>query len=406
MPSMPSGAASWYWDKVINMQPVYIVSSAATPVAENYHSSLRDLAAAAFHAALKGLPAAFDPQRIGMLYVASAMNSILERQTELGALLATTFGMVGIPALTVEASGASGGVALHQAHLAIASGAADLVAVVGVEKVTDRLDADIEAARATSIDSEFEAELGLTLTSQWALLMRRYMHEYGYAADAFAPFPINAHANAASNPGALYRFGINADKYRKATQIASPLNMLDTSTAADGAAVVLLASEPVARELGAAQIRLAGGAIATDALPLAARRDLLWLAAAERSSRAAMQQAQVGPADVQVLDVTDPHGIVAAMVLEACGFVERGTAPRHAADGGITPQGSTPLATAGGYKARGDVGGASGVYQIVELVRQLQGTAGAAQVANARVALAQCLGGVGSTAATHILIRD
>lgn len=84
MPSMPSGAASWYWDKVMNMQPVYIVRSAATPVAENYHSSLRDLAAAAFHAALTGLPAAFDPQRIDMLYVASAMNSVLQRQTELG----------------------------------------------------------------------------------------------------------------------------------------------------------------------------------------------------------------------------------------------------------------------------------------------------------------------------------
>lgn len=388
------------------MRPVYILGSAATPVAENYRSSLRDLAAAAFADALASTPLPIEPQRIEMLYVASAMSQMLERQSELGALLATTYGVVGVPALTIEASGASGGAALHQARLAIASGAADLVAVVGIEKVTDRLDSDIEAARATSLDSEFEAEFGITLTSQWALLMRRYMHEYGYPAEAFAPFPVNAHANGASNAGALYRFNINPDKYRKAAQIASPLNMLDTATAADGAAVVLLASEAVVREAGVPRIRLAGSKIATDAVPLAARRDLLWLAAAERSAQQAMQQAAIQPAEVQVLELSDPHGIAAAMALEAMGFVERGSAPRHAADGGITPQGSTPLATAGGYKARGDVGGANGVYQVVELVRQLRGEAGAAQVAGARIALAQCLGGIGATAATHILIHD
>lgn len=387
------------------MQPVYILGSAATPVAENYRSSLRDLAAAAFASALASTPA-LDPQRIAMLYIASAMSQMLERQSELGALLATTFGMVGVPALTIEASGASGGAALHQARLAIASGAAEVVAVVGIEKVTDRLDSDIEAARATSLDSEFEAEFGITLASQWALLMRRYMHEYGYPAEAFAPFPVNAHANGMSNAGALYRFTINPEKYRTASQIASPLNMLDTATAADGAAVVLLASEAVVREAGVPRIRLAGSSIATDALPLAARRDLLWLAAAERSAQQAIQQAAIQPAEVQVLELTDPHGIAAALALEAMGLVERGTAPRHAADGGITPQGSTPLATAGGYKARGDVGGASGVYQVVELVRQLRGEAGATQVAGARIALAQCLGGVGTTAATHILINE
>jgi acetyl-CoA C-acetyltransferase len=232
------------------------------------------------------------------------------------------------------------------------------------------------------------------------------MHEHSYEADAFAPFPVNAHTNAASNPGALYRFGINADKYRKAGQLASPLNMLDCATGGDGAAVVLVASEKLVNELQGPRIRLAGSALATDTLSLMARPAPLWLGAAQHSATAAMRQADVTHKAIDVLELTDPHGISAALALESCGFVETGSAPRHAADGGIAPGGATPLATAGGYKARGDIGGANGVYQLVELMRQLRGEAGAAQVADARVAFAQCLGGVGSTAVTHILVHE
>jgi acetyl-CoA C-acetyltransferase len=384
------------------MNPVYITQTGATPVGEHYRLTLAELALQALRPALGGV----DPSRVGALYVGNALGGELAGQAQLGAALAAAAGLPRAEALRVEAAGASGGAALRQGYAAIASGMHDLVLVLGVEKVTDKLEGALEAGLALGADGDFEAAQGVTLTSQWALLMRRYMHQYGYAADAFAPFPINAHANAAANKGALYRFPINADKYRKAPQIASPLNMLDCATASDGAACVLLASEALARELGGAPVRIAGSALATDALALHARRDPLALAAARQSAQAALAQAGRNRADVQVLELTDPHGIAAALALEAMGFAEPGAAPRHAADGGIAPAGSTPLATAGGDKARGDTVGAGGVYQVVELVRQLRGEAGAAQVAGARVALAQCLGGVGATAVTHILSTE
>lgn len=387
------------------MHNVFIIGTGTTPVAEHYTRTLTDLALEAFGAALQEVAPAVAPPDIGALYVANALGESLAGQSQLGAFLATATGLAGIEAIRVEAAGASGGVAIRQAAMAIMAGVHDLVAVIGVEKVTDKLDPEVEAGLALAIDSDFEAEQGLTLTAQWALLMRRYMHEYGYTADAFAPFPVNAHANAASNPGAMYRFAINADKYRKAGQVASPLNMLDCSSLADGAAVLLLASERRARELGLPAIRIAASALATDTLALHARRDLLWLDAVQQSATTALRQANLTHADIDVLEMTDPHGIAAALALEASGFVERGTAPRHAADGGITPTGATPLATGGGYKARGDTGGASGVYQVAELVRQLRGAAGASQVKDAQVAFAQCLGGVGATAVTHILVN-
>jgi acetyl-CoA C-acetyltransferase len=384
------------------MRNVYIVGTGQTPVAEHWDRTAASLAAEALAGAL-GMVA---PERVGALYVANALGGALQVQSQLGAAVATAAGMYGVEATTIEAAGASGGVALRQAYLAIASGACDLVAVVGVEKVTDVLDGRLEAGLALSGDADWEAIHGATATAQWAMLMRRYMHQYGYEAADFAPFPVNAHANGATNSNALYRFPISIDKVRVAAMMADPLGMLDCSTVADGAAALLLASEGLARELPGTRIRIVGSSVATDTLALHSRPDPLWLDAAARSSSSALRQAGMSPGDIQVLELADPHGIAAALALEACGFAERGAGVQCGREGAITPGGATPLATGGGCKARGDTVGANGVYQAVELMRQLRGEAGKAQVNGAKVALAQCLGGVGATVATHILLAE
>jgi acetyl-CoA C-acetyltransferase len=182
--------------------------------------------------------------------------------------------------------------------------------------------------------------------------------------------------------------------------------MLDCATAADGAAALLLAGEGLARELPGPRIRIAGSAIATDTLALHSRPDLLWLRAAARSAERALAGAALTASDVDVLELTDPHAISAVLALEACGFAERGTGVQMGREGAIAPGGAAPLATGGGCKARGDTVGANGIYQVADLARQLRGEAGSAQVPGAHVALAQCLGGVGATAATHILVVD
>lgn len=387
------------------MTNVYIIGAGAAPVGEHFGRSLADLASEAVRAAFAQVPD-LDVGRVGAVYVANALGEAMASQSQLGAYLAGSVGLAGVPALRVEAAGASGGVALHQAAMAVASGACAVAVVLGAEKITDRLDGTLEASLAMAADAEAEGIHGVTLTSQWALLMRRYMHEYGCAADVFAPFPVNAHANASKNAQALYRFGISADKYRKAGQIASPLNMLDCASVADGAAAIIIAAEGIARELPGPHVRIAGTAIASDTPALGARRDPLDLVAARTSALAALSQAKRDLSDVQVLELADPHGIAAVLALESIGFYPRGTAPREAADGAIAPTGRTPLATAGGYKARGDIAGASGIYQLVELTRQLRGQAGPTQVVGAQVALAQCLGGVGVTAATTVLVGE
>lgn len=383
------------------MRNTYIVGVGQTAVGEHWDRSLPALTVEAFRAAQhEALPP------VEALFVANALGGELAGQAQLGAALATALGLHGVEAVRVEAAGASGGAAVRQAHLAVAGGAYDVVAVVGVEKVTDVLDAAVEAALALGLDGDYEAAQGLTLTAGWALLQQRYMRVYGYEAAAFVPFPVNAHRNAINNPYAQYRMALKPETVIKSPPIAAPIALLDSATPADGAATIIIAAEHIARELGGPRVRIAGSALATGPLALHHRADLLRLEAIEQSAERALRQARVTHADVDVLEVADQHGIVAALSLEASGFVERGAAPRMAVEGAIARDGALPIATLGGCKARGDALGALGVYQLVEVVQQLRGAAGANQINEARIGFAQSLGGLGATAATHVLIKE
>lgn len=378
------------------MRPVYIAGIGQTSIAEHWDKTAQDLAHDAASQALHGYTGA-----IGAVYVANALSAALGNQSNLAPAVAAGLGLRGVETLTIEAGGAAGGMAIRQAQLAVAAGVVDAVLVVGVEKVSDVLDERRESALALSMDADWEAFHGVTVTAQWAMLMRSYMHTYALGAQAFAPFPVNAHANGVHNKHALYRFAINADKYQSAAAVAAPLGLLDCSTEADGAAAVLISATP---PVGAV-IRIAGSAVASDTVALHARADLLQLDAVRWSFERAMAQAGVERSDVDVFEVMDPHAIAAILAFEAMGYAASGTGHLLGSSGAIRPDGSVPVALAGGCKARGNLLGALGVLQIVELTQQLQGNA-ATQVADARVGLAQCMSGIGSTVATHILVRD
>ncbi len=143
----------------------------------------------------------------------------------------------------------------------------------------------------------------------------------------------------------------------------------------------------------------------TDALAVHDRRDPMVLDGAVISSQRAYEQARIGPENVDLFELHDAFSIMAALSLEAAGFAEKGQGVRLALDGEIMPEGRVPIATMGGLKARGHPVGATGVYQVAEVVQQLRGQAGDAQLPNARVGVAQNIGGSGATVVTHILER-
>lgn len=382
------------------MTDVVIAGIGQTPVGEHWDLSLRELA---FHA-VEAAQLDSGGLRPQALFVGNMLAPLLSRQAHLGALVADFAGFTGIEAFTVEAAGASGGSALRMGYLAVASGQAEVAMVVGVEKVTDQIGSSVDAALTTAGDSDYEAVHGLTPTAQAALLMRRYLHEYQPPRQAFAGFPLVAHANGAGNPNAMFQKVIRPEVYEKAGVVSDPLNMFDVAPFADGAAaVVLTRPDLLPQGFPHRLVRISGSAVVTDTLALHDRPDPLVFHAARLSVERVCRQAGCTPDQMDLFELHDSFSIYAALSLEAAGFAPRGQGWQLAQDGHLSREGDLPIATAGGLKARGYPGGATGVYQAVEAVLQLRGQAGRNQLAKAELALIQNLGGPASTAVTHVL---
>ncbi len=382
------------------MTDVVIAGIGQTQVGEHWEISLRELAFHAIEAAIADA-GGLRPQA---LFVGNMVAPLLSNQAHLGALIADFAGLNGIEALTLEAAGASGGVALRVGYMAVASGQADVALVVGVEKISDQVGTPVEAALATSSDSDYEAVHGMTPTAQAALLMRRYLHEFSVPREAFAGFPLIAHVNGANNPKAMFRKAINVDTYNKAGMVSDPLNMFDVAPTADGSAAILLTRRDLLPPgFPHPLVHIAGSSMVTDTLALHDRPDPLTFAAARLSVEKACEQARISPAQVDLFELYDAYSIYAALSLEAAGFGARGQGWKLVQDGQLALGGSMPILTMGGLKARGNPGGATGVYQAVEATLQLRGQAGKNQVAGARRALVQSLGGPASSAVTHVL---
>ena len=382
------------------MTDVVIAGIGQTEVGEHWDIGLRELAYAAIKDALHDA-GGLKPQA---LFVGNMLAPNLSNQAHLGVLLADYAGMLGIEAVTLEAAGASGGAALRQGYLAIASGMVDVALVVGVEKFTDKVGPGVEEALATTSDSDYESVQGMTPAAQAAMLMKRYMYENDVPANGFAGFALNSHANGVANKHAMFRKAIKPETYAKAEMVSEPVNMFDMAPNADGAAaLVLTRRDLLPSELKNPLVKISGSAASSDTLALHDRKDMLYFDTAQISAGKAMKQAGVLLDDINLFEYHDVFSIYAALQLEAVGFAIKGKGWKLAADNEIGLKGKIPCTTMGGMKARGFAGGAAGVYQAVEATIQLRGQAEANQIPNAKTALIQSLGGPASTAVSHIL---
>jgi acetyl-CoA C-acetyltransferase len=384
------------------MSNVSIIGIGQTEVKEMWNTSLRHLAWYAIEAALDDAQVS----KVDAIFVGNWLAGELSNQNHLGALVADFAGQRGIEAVTVEAADASGGAALRQAVLAVKSGHVDVALAVGVEKMTDQTGSAVTGALASGLDYDYEAMQGLTQAGLGALMMRRYMHEYGYDVADFANFSVNAHANGADNPLAMFRNRLKAERFAGAPVVATPVSLFDAAPTGDGAAAVIVVNKERALDMVPQPVHVIGSAIATDTLALHDRRDPLILRGAAVSVKKAMEQAGVTREEIDLFELHDSFTVMAALSLEAAGFAAPGDGVKLAQEMAIGRDGRLPISTFGGLKARGNPGGATGMYQVVEVARQLRGQAGDCQIPNAKIGMAQNLGSSGGTAVTHILTID
>jgi acetyl-CoA C-acetyltransferase len=385
------------------VRDVYIVGVSQRPVNRDPLARTRDAAASAVRDALahSGLEAS----RAGALYVGNMTGGTLQRQQQLGGLIADYAGLTGIEAVSLEAACASGAAAARMAYLSVAGGAHDIAVACGLEHMTHADRQAVTAALATAADWELEASRGESFLSLNARLMRMYMAEHDAREEDFAPFSLVAHANAVTNPNAVFRRAITLDDYLESRIVIDPLRLYDVSPICNGTAAIVMATADVAQALSRDRVLIAASSLATAPVALDRRPNPLHLQAVETATGRALAAAKLTHADIDLFELHDAYTIMSVLSLESAGFARPGTALQLGKDGRIARDGDLPIATMGGLKARGHPVGATGVYQLVEAFLQLTGGAGPNQIEGAEIALVQNIGGTAATVVNHILRR-
>jgi len=382
------------------MREVAIIGVGMGKWGEIWNDSLRDIYVEAAVESLKD--AGVD--KVDSMYVGSMTPGLFVGQEHLGSLLADYLGIKNLPCTRVESACASGGVALKSAFLEIASGYSDLVIAGGVEKMTDCSGDDATYALATAADQEYEVFHGATFPGLYAMMARRHMFEYGTTREQLAHVAVKNHKNGAKNPKAQYPFEVTLDGVMSSVMVADPLRILDCSPITDGAACVVLADLETAKKICKKPIvKILGFGHATDAIALHTRESLTRLDATIIAAEKAYKMSGKKPADIDFAEVHDCFTIAEIIVSEDLGFFEKGKGGPAVEAGETQIGGKIPINTSGGLKSKGHPVGATGIAQACEIVTQLRGEAGERQVKNAKVGLAQNMGGSGGSCTVHIM---
>ncbi|UCE20289.1 MAG: thiolase domain-containing protein [Gemmatimonadota bacterium] len=382
------------------MRDVAVIGIGMTKWGELWDKALRDIFV---ETALLAIDDA-GVDHIDSMYVGCMTSALFVGQEHLASQLADYLGMGPIPAARVESACASGGLAVKQGFLEVAAGFSDIVLVSGVEKMTDVGGDQATYALSTAADQEYEGFHGVTFPGLYAMMARAHMHTYGTTREQLAHVAVKNHRHGALNPLAQYPFEVTVEGVLSSVMVADPLRILDCSPITDGAAAVILCPLDMAKTLtDKPVVKITGVGHATDTIALHSRDDVTTLNATAKAGEAAYQMAGKKPEDIDLAEVHDCFTIAEICVIEALGFIEKGKGGTAAESGLTALGGKIPVNASGGLKAKGHPVGATGVAQVVEIVKQLRGEADKRQVEGARVGLTQNMGGSGGSTLVHIL---
>ncbi|MGC9132550.1 MAG: thiolase domain-containing protein [Candidatus Micrarchaeia archaeon] len=384
------------------MRRVAIVGAGMSKFGELWEKSFREIIAEAGLMALED--ANMESKEIQALYGATMASGKLIGQEHIAPLIADQMGFKNIPATRIENACASGGSALREGYLAVASGAFDIVAVGGVEKMTDVSTASATTALGGAGDQEWELFQGATFPGLYALMARRHMYEFGTTEEQLAMVAVKNHENAYKNKFAQFHSLITVEDVLKSKLVADPLKLLDCSPITDGAAVVILAPLEIAKKYNDAPVEIIASAQASDRVALHDRESLTSLKATQIAAREAYRQAKLQPKDIEVAEVHDCFTIAEILAIEDLGFFKKGEGGKATQEGQTKIGGKVAINTSGGLKGCGHPVGATGIKQAVEITWQLRGEAEGRNT-NAEIGLTQNVGGSGATAVVHIFRR-
>ncbi len=389
------------------MRDVAIIGVKNTNFGEMWDRSFRNIFVEAGVGALKDAGVA--GEEISNMYVGNMSSGQFVDQEHVGALIADYSGLarnLHVPATRVEAACASGGLALRQGILAVASGHEDIVVAAGVEKMTDISSSSASTALAAAADREWEGIMGATFPGLYAMIAQLHMHKYGTTSEQLAEVAVKNHFNGSMNPIAQYKNKISVEAVLRSVMVADPLHIFDCSPISDGASALVLAPAEIAHEYTDTPIYIKASAQASDTIALHDRRDITTLDATVSAAKKAYEMAKLTPSDIDLVEVHDCFTIAEICAIEDLGFAKKGEGGKVTAEGETAIGGRIPVNTSGGLKACGHPVGATGIKQAVEITQQLRGEAGKRQVDGAEIGMTHNVGGSGATAVIHILSRN
>ena len=385
------------------MRKVAIIGVGISKFGERWELGLKELMAEAGLMAIQD--ANISSHQVDAIYGGTMSPGRFVGQEHVAALLADQLGFHNIPATRVENACASGGTALRQGFISVASGIHDIVVVGGVEKMTDVPLSDATTALGGAGDQELELSQGITFPGLYALMAKRHMHEYGTTEEQLASVAVKNHDNAYKNPFAQFHKRLTIDEVMKSKVVADPLKVLDSSPISDGAAVAVLAPLEIARKFNEVPVEILASTQASDSLSLSERDSFTEIKATQIAAKKAFEQAKVSQKDINILEVHDCFTIAEIIALEDMGFFKKGEAAKATENGETALNSKLSVNTSGGLKGCGHPVGATGVKQAVEIVWQLRGQAKERQVANANIGMTHNVGGSGATSVIHIMKR-
>ncbi|EMA37227.1 thiolase domain-containing protein [Halobiforma nitratireducens] len=380
---------------------VQIAGVASTQFGEHPSSSTRELFTDAALAALAD--ASLSPGDIEELYAGNFIGDLIDDQAHVGAMLADYVGARRAASMRTESACASASSAARCGVHAIEAGNADVALVGGVEMMHASGIQEVTDALANAADNEYENAAGLTFPGIYALMAQVYMDEFGVGHEELAAVAVKNYENGTANPIAQRQEETDVESVLESPPVAAPLHLQDCCPVTDGASAAVLVSEEYAEDRGLeTEVSVAGSGQASDSLALQDRPDLARTRAAERAAEDAYERAGVSPEDVDVVELHDCFTIAEILAVESLGFFERGEGARGAVDGETAVDGRIPVNTSGGLLAKGHPVGATGVAQIVEITKQLEGRH-PNQVADPRIGLSHTVGGSGASCVVTVL---
>lgn len=362
------------------MREVAIIGAGLVPFGKYPEKTLADIAWPAVKQAVE--ESGLKKTEIEAAYCGTALGGMMAGQRILKKL-----GITGLPIINIENACSSSSTAFREAWISVAAGVYDAVVVIGVEKLTKFGGGTLPLEK-----EDWEVAHGLVMPALYAMRARRYMHEFGLTEDQLAKVSVKARKHGGLNPDAQFREPVTVEEVKNARPVADPMTLFHCCPSGDGAAAVVICSAEKARQHTTTPIRVLGSEVNSGKY-MTGFRDMTSPEITVRGAEQLYEEAGIGPEDVDLAEVHDAFAIAELLYYEALGFCARGEAAKLLEDGDSSLGGRIPVNPSGGLLAKGHPIGATGVAQIVEIVRQLRGQCGERQVEGAKVGLTHCTGG-------------